>query len=255
MGGEISKLRVSFPLTSWQNPSLSFSPTHPLRLSWVTCPRCGSCDSSQSPRGTMPLGLWERCRRDRGRMNAWLIWPDWFLREIRGKLPSTVLPAGSASTCFQFCAILASAPGGFSGGRAHPPGRRRHHVPLWQRPLRPVVLLVLPPAQRERLGGVPYLPFQHIGAGAGPRPASPAAVPYRRRHRRFAAAPPPLSVGPPRLLPPLPVAAPQPEAVVAAGRNGVRRDAEPPGERARRQQQPGNRRRAAGGGRLSGLGT
>lgn len=125
MGGEISKLRVSFPLTSWQNPSLSFSPTHPLRLSWVTCPRCGSCDSSQSPRGTMPLGLWERCRRDRGRMNAWLIWPDWFLREIRGKLPSAVLPAGSASTCFQFCAILASAPGGFSGGRAHPPGRRR----------------------------------------------------------------------------------------------------------------------------------
>lgn len=144
---------------------------------------------------------------------------------------------------------------GARAGRRDPPGRRRHHVPLWQRPLRPVVLLVLPPAQRERLGGVPYLPFQHIGAGAGPRPASPAAVPYRRRHRRFAAAPPPLSVGPPRLLPPLTVAAPQPEAVVAAGRNGVRRDAEPPGERARRQQQPGNRRRAAGGGRLSGLGT
>lgn len=59
----------------------------PLPLSRVTCPWCSSCDSSQSPRGTRPLGLWKRCRRDRGRINAWLIWPDWFLREIRGKLP------------------------------------------------------------------------------------------------------------------------------------------------------------------------
>lgn len=141
---------------------------------------------------------------------------------------------------------------GSRAGRRDPPGRRRHHVPLWQRPLRPVVLLVLSPAQREWLGGVPRLSLQHIGAGAGPRPASPAAVPYRRCYQRFAAAPPPLSVGPPRRFPPLPVAASQPEAAVAAGRNGIQRDAGPPGERARRQRQPGNRRRAAGGLRAGG---
>lgn len=95
LGGEISKLWVSFPLTSWQKPSLGlgffffrfFFFSFPLPLSRVTCPWCSSCDSSQSPRGTRPLGLWKRCRRDRGRINAWLIWPDWFLREIRGKLP------------------------------------------------------------------------------------------------------------------------------------------------------------------------
>lgn len=73
--------------------------------SQVTCPWCGSCDSSQSPRGKRPLGLRKRCRRDGGRINAWLIWPDWFLREIRGKLPFSLFN----SACRK-CLYLLSVP-------------------------------------------------------------------------------------------------------------------------------------------------
>lgn len=134
-----------------------------------------------------------------------------------------------------------------------PPGRRRHHVPLHRRPRRPLVLVFLPPAERGQLVGGPRLPLQHIGAGARPRPGSPAAARRRRglclaAALRFApspAAPPPLPVRPPRRLPPIPVATPQQKIAIAAGRTGARGDAGSPGERAwRRQQQPGNYGRA-----------
>lgn len=49
--------------------------------------------------------------------------------------------------------------GGRAGGAAGPPGRWRHHVPLRQRPLRPFVLVLLPPPEGGRLVGVPRLPL------------------------------------------------------------------------------------------------
>lgn len=186
-------------------------------------------------------------------------WPPFCAGVPRHRPPARppASPAGSGARRAAGSAH-AGVGGGRSGGAAGPPGRRRHHVPLQQRPLWPLVLLLLPPAEGGRLVGVPRLPLQHIGAGARPRPASPADARRRLRRRlaaalRFApsaaaASPPPLPVGPPRALPPVPVAAPQPEVAIAAGRSGAWRAPGPPGQRARRRrQQPGKYCRAPRG--------